>query len=98
MIDEAGSRVRLRHIQLPEEARDLDKELRSVTKEKDAAVRAQACHPRAAPAPHLKCMWICGCSCSHLDKELRSMTKDKGAAVFARARRPLAASAPNITT
>jgi hypothetical protein len=31
--------VRLRHIQLPEEARDLDKELRAVTKEKDAAVR-----------------------------------------------------------
>jgi hypothetical protein len=30
LIDEAGSRVRLRHIQLPEEARDLDKELRQV--------------------------------------------------------------------
>lgn len=39
LIDEAGSRVRLRHIQLPEEARDLDKELRQVTKDKDAAVR-----------------------------------------------------------
>eukprot|EP00955_Chlamydomonas_euryale_P025468 268681-Chlamydomonas_euryale.AAC.1 len=28
LIDEAGSRVRLRHIALPEEARDLDKELK----------------------------------------------------------------------
>ncbi|KXZ48535.1 hypothetical protein GPECTOR_27g706 [Gonium pectorale] len=41
LIDEAGSRVRLRHIQLPEEARDLDKELRQVTKDKDGAVRSQ---------------------------------------------------------
>ncbi|KAF5826857.1 P-loop containing nucleoside triphosphate hydrolase protein [Dunaliella salina] len=41
LIDEAGSRVRLRHIQLPEEARDLDKELKQVTKDKDASVRGQ---------------------------------------------------------
>lgn len=41
LIDEAGSRVRLRHAQLPEEARDLDKELRALLKEKDAAVRSQ---------------------------------------------------------
>uniref|UniRef100_A0A383W284 Clp R domain-containing protein n=1 Tax=Tetradesmus obliquus TaxID=3088 RepID=A0A383W284_TETOB len=41
LIDEAGSRVRLRHIQLPEEARDLDKELKQVTKDKDGAVRGQ---------------------------------------------------------
>uniref|UniRef100_A0A7S0V3A7 Clp R domain-containing protein n=1 Tax=Polytomella parva TaxID=51329 RepID=A0A7S0V3A7_9CHLO len=41
LIDEAGSRVRLRHIQLPEEARALDRELRQVAREKDAAVRAQ---------------------------------------------------------
>lgn len=41
LIDEAGSRVRLRHAQIPEEARDLDKELRALLKEKDAAVRAQ---------------------------------------------------------
>eukprot|EP00803_Ostreobium_quekettii_P005856 evm.model.scf_2902.1 EVM.evm.TU.scf_2902.1 scf_2902:2100-9657(+) len=41
LIDEAGSRVRLRHAQLPEEARDLDKELRALLKEKDAAVRGQ---------------------------------------------------------
>jgi ATP-dependent Clp protease ATP-binding subunit ClpA len=39
LIDEAGSRVRLRHAQLPEEARDLDKELRALLKEKEAAVR-----------------------------------------------------------
>ena len=48
LIDEAGSRVRLRHAQLPEEARDLDKELRALMKEKEAAVR---CAPGlAAPA------------------------------------------------
>jgi ATP-dependent Clp protease ATP-binding subunit ClpC len=41
LIDEAGSRVRLRHAQLPEEARDLDKELRAITKEKNEAVRGQ---------------------------------------------------------
>jgi AAA lid domain len=39
LIDEAGSRVRLRHAQLPEEARDLDKELRALLKEKEASVR-----------------------------------------------------------
>ena len=33
--------MRLRHAQLPEEARDLDKELRALLKEKDAAVRGQ---------------------------------------------------------
>merc|ERR1712070_716567 len=41
LIDEAGSRVRLKHNQLPAEARELDKELRAVLKEKEAAVRAQ---------------------------------------------------------
>jgi ATP-dependent Clp protease ATP-binding subunit ClpC len=41
LIDEAGSRVRLRHAQLPEEARDLDKELRALLKEKEASVRGQ---------------------------------------------------------
>merc|ERR1711904_411344 len=41
LIDEAGSRVRLRHAQLPEEAKELDKELRALLKEKDAAVRGQ---------------------------------------------------------
>ncbi|GBG71007.1 hypothetical protein CBR_g8305 [Chara braunii] len=41
LIDEAGSRVRLQHAQLPEEARELDKELRGVTKEKNEAVRGQ---------------------------------------------------------
>ena len=41
LIDEAGSRVRLQHAQLPEEARELDKELRALNKEKDAAVRGQ---------------------------------------------------------
>eukprot|EP01018_Ginkgo_biloba_P024489 Gb_20703 [translate_table: standard] len=41
LIDEAGSRVRLRHAQLPEDARELDKELRQITKEKNEAVRSQ---------------------------------------------------------
>jgi ATP-dependent Clp protease ATP-binding subunit ClpC len=41
LIDEAGSRVRLRHAALPEEAREVEKELRKIQKEKDAAVRAQ---------------------------------------------------------
>uniref|UniRef100_A0A7N0RAN8 Clp protease ATP binding subunit n=1 Tax=Kalanchoe fedtschenkoi TaxID=63787 RepID=A0A7N0RAN8_KALFE len=41
LIDEAGSRVRLRHAQLPEDARELEKELRQITKEKNEAVRGQ---------------------------------------------------------
>lgn len=41
LIDEAGSKVRLKHAQLPEEARELDKQLRAVTKEKNEAVRGQ---------------------------------------------------------
>ncbi|XWS60203.1 hypothetical protein CRYUN_Cryun07bG0015300 [Craigia yunnanensis] len=41
LIDEAGSRVRLRHAQLPEEAREFEKELRQITKSKNEAVRSQ---------------------------------------------------------
>ncbi|GMH15353.1 hypothetical protein Nepgr_017194 [Nepenthes gracilis] len=41
LIDEAGSRVRLRHAQLPEDAKELEKELRQITKEKNEAVRSQ---------------------------------------------------------
>ncbi|KAJ8634047.1 hypothetical protein MRB53_027383 [Persea americana] len=41
LVDEAGSRVRLRHAQLPEEARELDKELRQIVKEKTDAVSGQ---------------------------------------------------------
>ncbi|KAJ4963441.1 hypothetical protein NE237_023380 [Protea cynaroides] len=46
LVDEAGSRVRLRlclrhHAQVPEEARELKKELRQITKEKNEAVRSQ---------------------------------------------------------
>jgi ATP-dependent Clp protease ATP-binding subunit ClpC len=41
LIDEAGSRVRLQHAAVPEAARELDKELRALLKEKDAAVRGQ---------------------------------------------------------
>ena len=40
-IDEAGSRVRLLNSQLPPAAKELDKELRQILKEKDDAVRAQ---------------------------------------------------------
>lgn len=41
LIDEAGSRVRLLHSQLPPAARELDKELREILKQKDEAVRGQ---------------------------------------------------------
>ncbi|KAK9108595.1 hypothetical protein Syun_024606 [Stephania yunnanensis] len=41
LIDEAGSRVRLHNAQLPEEAKELEKELRQITKEKNEAVRSQ---------------------------------------------------------
>ncbi|GJN01624.1 hypothetical protein PR202_ga18903 [Eleusine coracana subsp. coracana] len=41
LIDEAGSRVRLRHAQLPDKAKELDKELRQITKQKNEAVRGQ---------------------------------------------------------
>jgi len=41
LIDEAGSRVRLLNSQLPPAAKELDKELRQVLKEKDDAVRSQ---------------------------------------------------------
>merc|ERR1712093_951441 len=39
LIDEAGSRVRLQHTQLPPEARDLDKELRALLFEKAGQLR-----------------------------------------------------------
>jgi len=41
LVDEAGSRVRLLNAQLPPAAKELDKELRKVLKEKDDAVRSQ---------------------------------------------------------
>jgi ATP-dependent Clp protease ATP-binding subunit ClpC len=41
LIDEAGSRVRLINSQLPPAAKELDKELRQVLREKDDAVRSQ---------------------------------------------------------
>jgi ATP-dependent Clp protease ATP-binding subunit ClpC len=41
LIDEAGSRVRLLNSQLPPAAKELDKELRQLLKEKDEAVRSQ---------------------------------------------------------
>ncbi|GAB4370449.1 MAG: ATP-dependent Clp protease ATP-binding subunit [Elainellaceae cyanobacterium] len=41
LIDEAGSRVRLINSQLPPAAKELDKELRQVRKDKDDAVRNQ---------------------------------------------------------
>jgi ATP-dependent Clp protease ATP-binding subunit ClpC len=41
LVDEAGSRVRLINSQLPPAAKELDKELRGVLKEKDDAVRSQ---------------------------------------------------------
>ncbi len=41
LVDEAGSRVRLINSQLPPAAKELDKELRQVLKNKDEAVRSQ---------------------------------------------------------
>ncbi len=41
LMDEAGSRVRLLNSQLPAAAKELDKELRQVLKDKDDAVRSQ---------------------------------------------------------
>lgn len=41
LIDEAGSRVRLIESQLPPAAKELDKELRQILKQKDDAVRSQ---------------------------------------------------------
>ena len=41
LVDEAGSRVRLINSQLPPAAKELDKELRKVLKDKDDAVRSQ---------------------------------------------------------
>merc|ERR1712100_226598 len=41
LIDEAGSRVRLLNSQLPPAARELDRELREILKQKDEAVRGQ---------------------------------------------------------
>ncbi|PRQ37756.1 putative ClpA/B family, UVR domain, P-loop containing nucleoside triphosphate hydrolase [Rosa chinensis] len=41
LLDEAGSTVRLRHAQLPEEAQELDNILRQITKEKNEASRSQ---------------------------------------------------------
>ncbi len=41
LIDEAGSRVRLLNSKLPPEAKEVDKELRKVQKEKEEAVREQ---------------------------------------------------------
>jgi ATP-dependent Clp protease ATP-binding subunit ClpC len=41
LIDEAGSRVRLMNSQLPPAAKELDRELRELLKEKDASVRNQ---------------------------------------------------------
>ncbi len=41
LIDEAGSRVRLLNSKLPAEAKEIDKELRGVQKEKEQAVRDQ---------------------------------------------------------
>merc|ERR1739848_985112 len=41
LVDEAGSRGRLLNSKLPPEAKEVDRELRSVQKEKEEAVREQ---------------------------------------------------------
>ena len=62
LIDEAGSRVRLRHAQLPEEAREFDKELKALLKEKDAAVRSAY----ILSVNHAALLWIRGFLASYL--------------------------------
>ena len=52
LIDEAGSRVRLLHSQLPPAARELDKELREVLKQKDEAVRLSLIHISEPTRPY----------------------------------------------
>ncbi|XP_008666125.1 chaperone protein ClpC1, chloroplastic [Zea mays] len=66
LIDEAGSRVRLRHAQLPDEAKELDKELRQISKQKNKAVRGQdfekvyycLAHRRSAPTSLATSIWL----------------------------------------
>ena len=41
LIDEAGSRVRLAHTSLPEEAKELDKELKALQKKKTLRFEAR---------------------------------------------------------
>ncbi|VAH94197.1 unnamed protein product [Triticum turgidum subsp. durum] len=41
LVDEAGSLVRLRHAKLPDEAKDLDKKLKEITRQKNDAIRSQ---------------------------------------------------------
>ena len=41
LIDEAGSRVRLLNSKLPPEAKEIDKEMRSIQKQKEVAIREQ---------------------------------------------------------
>merc|ERR1712224_580621 len=41
LIDEAGSRVRLKHVQLPDEARELDNQMRALLLDKEEAVAKQ---------------------------------------------------------
>lgn len=75
LIDEAGSRVRLRHAQLPEEAREFDKELKALLKEKDAAVRSACISCIALLCVFAACNSFfrlvycateCSCLCIHL--------------------------------
>ena len=63
LIDEAGSRVRLQHAQLPEEARELDKELRALTKEKSDAVRGQDFEKAGQVRPQRQHASACNASC-----------------------------------
>ena len=50
LIDEAASRVRLRHSSAPPELKDAQKELERVTKEKEAAINDQDYEARSQPA------------------------------------------------
>ena len=50
LIDEAASRVRLRHASAPPPLREAQRELERITKEKDAAINAQEYESAATPA------------------------------------------------
>ena len=47
LIDEAGSRVRLAHTSLPEEAKELDKELKALQKKKTLRFEGKTLKPGA---------------------------------------------------
>ena len=75
LIDEAGSRLRIRRMQAPPDYRELEDEIANVRKEKEAAIEAQQ-FERAAKL-------------RDREKELLEQRSDEGDGVARRGRRPL---------